>query len=135
MKLEQTRGAVMQTVIIDTDIAIDYLRGISYALDLILPLWENNTAHLSILSVYELYSGLRDNERKDTEHFMAACNIDTVTFEAAQKGGELYRHYREKGITLTSVDCLIAATAITRGHKIATKNTAHYPDKKLLLKL
>lgn len=123
----------MQTVLIDTDIAIDYLRGIPYAHELMLPLWENNTAYLSIMSVYELYAGMRDNEKKDTEHFMDACNIDTVTFEVAQKGGELYRHYRAKGITLTSVDCIIAATAIAGGHKIATKNTAHYPDKKLLL--
>lgn len=124
----------MQTVLIDTDIAVDYLRGNPDACKLILPLWDNNTAYLSILSVYELYAGMRDNERKDTENFINACNIDTVTLDVAQKGGELFRHYRAKGITLTSIDCMIAATAILRGHKIATKNTSHYPDKKLLLK-
>lgn len=119
---------------IDTDIAIDYLRGISSARDLILPLWKTNTAYLSILTVYELYAGMRENEKEDTNNFINACNIEPITIEIAKKGGEIYRHYRRQGITLTSNDCLINATAIVKGHKIATKNKAHYPDKKMLWK-
>jgi len=44
----------MQTVIVDTDIAIDYLRGVEYAGELMSRLWNKNAAYLSILSVYEL---------------------------------------------------------------------------------
>lgn len=105
MKSGRTRGAAMQTVLIDTDIAINYLRGIPYAHELLLPIWENNTAYLSIMSVYELYAGMRDNEKKDTEHFMDACNIDTVTFEVAQKGGELYLCGSIKADTHTGFCC------------------------------
>ena len=124
----------MQAVLIDTDIAIDYLRGESSAKDLILPLWKGSKAYLSILTVYELHAGMRENEREDTENFINACNIESITIEIAQKGGEIYRHYRRQGITLTSTDCLINATAIVKGYKIATRNKEHYPDKKMLWK-
>jgi predicted nucleic acid-binding protein len=119
---------------IDTDIAIDYLRGISSAKDLILPLWKTNTAYLSILTVYELHAGMRKREKEDTNNFISACNIEPVTIEIAKRGGEIFRHYRTQGITLTSTDCLINATAIVRGHKIAARNKEHYPDKKMLWK-
>ncbi len=125
----------MQTVIVDTDIAIDYLRGIRYAYELMLGLWDGNTAYLSILSVYELYAGMRENEMEDTENFVNACIIEPVTIEVTRKAGEIYRQYRKEGITLTSIDCLVNATAVVGGHKIATRNKDHYPDKKILLPL
>jgi len=120
-------------VLVDTDVAIDYLRGKSYAKGLMSSLWDSNTGYLSILSVYELYAGIKENEIEATDDFTNACILATITLEIAEKGGELYRFYREKGITLTSIDCLIMSTALLGGHKIATQNIKHYPDKKLLL--
>jgi hypothetical protein len=125
----------MRTVIIDTDIAIDYLRGIEYAKAFIDPLLDADNAFLSVLSVYELAAGMRKEERAKTEDFMNACSIEPVNPDIAVKGGDLYRHYREKGITLAPIDCLIAATALIGGHKIATRNTGHYPEKGLLVHL
>lgn len=124
----------MQTVIIDTDAAIDYLRGHQDARDLVFSLWDNDTAYLSILSVYELFAGMKDSEKDDTENFMKACNVEPVTIEIAKKAGELYRKYRGQGITLTSLDCLINATAIIKKHKIATKNKGHYPNREIIYK-
>ena len=69
---------VMQTVLVDTDVAIDYLRGIHYAKELMLSLCDENRAYLGILSVYELYAGMRDNEDADTEHFINACSIELL---------------------------------------------------------
>lgn len=125
----------MQTVLVDTDIAIDYLRGDQFANELMLSLWDENTAYLSILSAYELYAGMRDNEAEDTKNFIDACIIESVDIEISEKAGEMYRKHRKGGITLTSIDCLVNATAVVRGHKIATRNKDHYPDKKILLSL
>lgn len=125
----------MHPVMIDTDVAIDYLRGSLYAKELIEPLWDSGLAYLSVLSIYELYAGMKENEKENTLSFVNACNIEGVTDEIALKGAELYKHYRTKGTTLTSIDCLIAATAIVRKHKIATRNVAHYPEKGLLIKV
>ena len=123
----------MHAVLVDTDIAIDYLRGSREAADLVGPLWKSDRAYISILSVYELYAGMRPAEAEDTERFIDACHIDTVTLEIAKEAGEMYRQWRAKGVTLTSVDCLVAATATVNRRKIATRNKNHYPQKGLLL--
>ena len=125
----------MQTVLIDTDVAIDFLRGEPYARDLLLPLWDRSRAYLSVLTIYELYAGMKEKEREPTDNFIGACLIEPVSQEIAARGGEWKAFYRGKGRTLTAVDCLIAATALLQGHKIATRNIRHYPDKKLLLTL
>jgi len=77
---------------------------------------------------------MKDNEKDDTENFITACNIEPVTIETAKRAGELYRKYRALGITLTSLDCLINATAIINKHKIATGNKSHYPNKEIIYK-
>jgi predicted nucleic acid-binding protein len=125
----------MRGVIIDTDIAIDYLRGSQYAKELLISLWDSDKAHLSILSVYELYAGMKKEEVKDTTNFINACRIEPVSLDIAQKAGDIYRDFRTKGITLSSIDCLINATAVIKNYKVATKNIGHYPDKKILLSL
>lgn len=121
----------MQSVIIDTDVAIDFLRGAEYAKDLLIPLWEGNKAFLSVLSVYELEAGMQDKEREKTTNFINACNIEIVTEDIAAKAGEVFRHQRKGGITLDPIDCMIAATASIKRHKIATRNLKHYPDERL----
>lgn len=124
----------MQSVLIDTDVAIDYLRGAEYAKDLLIPLWEDNKVFLSVLSVYELEAGMRDKEREKTTNFINACNIEIVTEDIAIKAGEVFRHHRKSGITLDPIDNMIAATAMIKKHKIATRNIKHYPDDRLLFK-
>ena len=125
----------MQNVIIDTDVAIDFLRGHNYAKELLMQLFRGDAVHLSILSVYELHAAMRDSEKTKTQDFIHACNLELITIEIAVKAGELKKQHQKKGITLTLTDCLIAATAIIRECKIATGNVTHYPDKALLLKI
>lgn len=125
----------MPTVLVDTDVAIDFLRGVPYAKELLKGWWERNLAHLSVLSVYELVAGLREKERAATEHFIQAFVLEAVDDQVARRAGELFRTYRKKGITLTSVDCLLLATALERKHKIASQNISHFPEKGLLLKV
>ncbi|MBK5275019.1 MAG: type II toxin-antitoxin system VapC family toxin [Desulfuromonadales bacterium] len=119
----------MPDVLIDTDVAIDFLRGMPYAQPLLTGLWTGGQVALSVLSVYELTAGMRDVEKSATNNFIDACVIEQVTVEIATKGGELYRKYRAKGIILTSPDCLIAATALVKSYKVATRNVKHYPEK------
>ncbi len=122
----------MPGVLIDTDIAIDFLRGAAYAQPLLGALWNDGQAIISVLTVYELTAGMRDAEKVATHNFIEACGVEPVTPEIAITGGELYRKHRAKGVTLTSLDCLIAATASVKGYKVATRNLKHYPEKELL---
>ncbi|MHB1681136.1 MAG: PIN domain-containing protein [bacterium] len=48
-------------VIIDTDVAIDFLRGDRTVENILLKLWEDNIAYISILSAYELFAGMKKN--------------------------------------------------------------------------
>ena len=125
----------MQKIIIDTDIAIDFLRGLEYAKELINRLWRDGGAYLSILSVYELYAGMKEKEKEDTDNFIKACDIELIDYAIARKGAELFKKYRKIGISLTTVDCLIAASAIVKEYKIATRNIKHYPEKDIIYTL
>ena len=64
--------------------------------------------------MYALTAGMRDAEKVVTQNFIDACGVEPITPEIAFNGGELYRKYRAKGATLTSLDCLIAATALVK---------------------
>lgn len=124
----------MSTVLIDTDIAIDYLRGHPYAQALLISLWERKEVFLSILSTYELFAGMHAKEAVATQNFVEACRVEEISLAITQKAAEHYQFYRKKGITLTTVDCLIFATAKVKQHKVATRNLRHYPDHSILLK-
>lgn len=115
----------MQTVLIDTDYVIDFLQGKS---SVIIPLLTENVAFISVLTVYELYAGMRPNEKQATEDFIQACQIELVSIETAKKAGALRFKYRQKGITLSIVDCIIAETARLNQHHVATGNKKHYPE-------
>jgi len=86
----------MQTVLIDTDVTIDFLRGEPYARDLLLPLWDLSRAYLSVLTIYELYAGMKAKERESTGHFIGACLIEPVSQAIAARGGEWRAFYLEK---------------------------------------
>ncbi len=123
----------MPGVLIDTDVAIDFLQGAAYAQPLLAGLWRDGLAALSVVTLCELTAGMKDAEKIQTHNFVEACTVEQVSKDIAFKAGELYRKYRGKGVTLTSLDCLIAATAIVKGYKVATRNVSHYPEKGILL--
>lgn len=123
----------MSKVLIDTDIAIDYLRGDHKAKKLIEPLWINNTAYISLLSVYELHAGMKDEEFEYTQNFISACQIQQLTLAIVREAGDYYRFHRSRGLTLTAIDCMIYLTAKHNDFKLLTRNFKHYPDKKILL--
>jgi predicted nucleic acid-binding protein len=120
-------------ILIDTDVAIDYLRGREYARQFLHTLWDQEKAHLSILSVYELLAGMRRGEEEATRSFIEVCYVENLDFGIVARAGTFYRKYRRRGITLMLLDCLIMATAAVRGLKLATRNIKHYPEKHMLL--
>lgn len=122
----------MSKVLIDTDIAIDFLRGENQAKKLIEPLWTHHSAYLSLLSVYELHARMKDHEAEFTENFISACQLLEITRSIASQAGNYYRFHRSRGMTLTSIDCMIYLTAKQNNLKLLTRNVKHYPDKEIL---
>jgi len=69
----------MQGVLIDTDIAIDFLRGLAYVQPLLAALWGSGRAAISVLTVYELTAVMRDTEKVVTHNFINACEVEPVS--------------------------------------------------------
>ncbi len=112
-------------VLIDTDVAIDYLRGHADATTYIEGLSGNNL--ISSITVAELYAGVRDGaERTALESFVRAFQVIAIDAAIAEQGGLFRRDFgKSHGVGLA--DALIAASAETKGAILVTLNTKHFP--------
>ena len=115
----------MATLLIDTDVIIDYLRGQADAVAYLEALAE--TQVLSAITVAELYAGVREGtERTTLNDFITAFEIVPVDEAIAVRGGLFRRDYgKSHGVGLA--DALIAATAEMRGTALVTLNQKHFP--------
>ena len=119
--------------IMDTDVCIDFLKGQEYVISLINELLVSESAYLSILTYYELLRGAyTKKQQKAVEDFVNGFEVLNIDKEITNIGAKFYRDYRKKGITLSTVDTLIMATAKKYKLKIITRNVRHYPEKDLL---
>lgn len=118
-------------MLIDTDVLIDYLRdqaqSVAYLEGQAGPL------HISVVSVAELYAGVRDgNERDCLELLLDACKVIELDRATAALGG-LYRRDYGKSHGVGLADAMIAATATRHDLTVVTLNKKHYPMLKRLL--
>lgn len=116
---------MLKTLLIDTDVIIDYLRGRVEAVTYIEGL--TNPLLISTITMAELYAGVREgDERKALETFLSAFELATVSAEIAIKGG-IYRRDYGKSHKIGLADALIAATAEVWGATLVTLNKKHFP--------
>jgi len=74
---------------------------------------------------------MREKEKEKTDRFIESLYYFEVTREIAKLAGQLRRKYTKKGKTLSTTDVIVAATAITYGLTLITKNIKHYPFPEL----
>lgn len=114
-----------ETVVIDSDILIDHLRGFPAAKIFLTLFYERNMAGLiSTITVMELLSGKSASEEKKRikiERLFSLFKAVDITFSIAEKAGEIRRKY-----STNPIDSLIAATAIHFNCKLVTCNINHY---------
>lgn len=115
----------MKSVILDTDILIDFLRGKKGAQDYLLSIFEESIIFCSVITVAEIFAGMKSHERERTIELMDSLNIVDVNREIAEKAGEYKRDEKRQSLELD--DCLIAATAYVKKAVLATGNGKHYP--------
>ena len=119
--------------IVDTDVCIDFLKGQEFAVSFIKDLLFSGNASLSILTYYELLKGVYSKKQeKAVKDFVEGFEIINIDNDIVEIGAKFYRDYRKKGITLSTIDFLIMATAKKYKLKIITRNVKHYPEKDLL---
>ena len=112
-------------VVVDTDVAIDYLRGqpdaVAYVESLTDPL-------LSAVTVAELFSGVRDGqERTELAEFVSAFEVVPVDAAIAEAGGLFRRDYgKSHGVGLP--DAVIAAYLKSYGRYGIPFNAVYGPS-------
>ena len=111
--------------LLDTDVLIEYLRGIKSAIKFLEGL--EGELILSAITVAELYSGVRDQgEEEALDNFLFAFDVAPVDEDLAREGGLIRKEYHHShGVGLA--DALIAATAQIRSAILVTFNRRHYP--------
>jgi len=112
-------------MLVDTDVLIDYLKGNPSAEQFI----EQNIDQVSVsaMTVAELYQGIRNKKEEATlDQFISELRVFSITGDIAIKAGLLRNEYR-KSHSSGLADCIIAATSMTHGIKLATLNLKHFP--------
>lgn len=115
----------MRKVLVDTDILIDFLRGREKARTFLSALLEDSAIYCSVITVAEIFAGMKEHERDKTVALIESLNILDVTREIAEKAGQYKRDENRQSLELD--DCFIAATAFVNGAVLATGNGKHYP--------
>jgi predicted nucleic acid-binding protein len=114
--------------LIDTTIAVDHLRGVEAAVELMTTLiGEDETLTASELVRFELLAGVLPSEIDAFEQFCSSLLWIPVDEDVTRAGGLLARKYRKSHSGIDDVDYLIAATAITCDADFLTTNVRHFP--------
>lgn len=115
----------MSRIIIDSDVLIDSLRRKAAARETLLAIGAQHEAFCSAISVGEIIAGMKKMEREETYKLLQSLRVLPVTFEIAEKAGELKAEHKSHALSLD--DCLIAATCLLEGDFLCTHNKKHYP--------
>ena len=120
----------MRSYCIDSDIIIDYLRGIPKARDFLVEAGDQTTLFISVVTVMEVYAGkdTRDTTKRDLiDAFLDGFHIVELPRSLAQHAGVLRREYGRP-----FADMVIAATAIEYSLILVTRNIRHFRGIKSL---
>ncbi len=114
--------------LIDTTIAVDYLRGVDTAVDLLERLLGSEEPVVaSELVRFELLAGARELELETLARFFSALAWAPVDEEVSRVSGLLSRRHRRTNTGIDDADYLIAGTAIVLDAKLLTTNVHHFP--------
>ena len=124
MQSSQVRGI---SCVLDTDVAIDFLRRRDYARELFNRWAGEGLLAVSTLTHLEIYQGMKAGEEEATNTFLDGLISVVVDIPIARRAGSILGEIRSKGITIGIADAIIAATALQLGIPLLTNNVEHYP--------
>jgi predicted nucleic acid-binding protein len=111
-------------LLLDTDILIDYLKGVQPARALLdsaqFDFYYSSWTRKELLTK----PGLRESERQEIEVLLGRFRMIAVDDAIAEKYWELLKKYESQG--LRQADAIIAATAWQKGVPLLTRNQKHF---------
>ncbi len=109
---------------IDSDVLIDYLRGVEKARSFLLQAGEVGILYISVVSIVELYAGKEmreEGKRQRIERFMENFVAIPLSESIARRAGMLRRDYHKP-----FADMIIAASAREYHLPLVTRNIKHF---------
>ncbi|NHI94613.1 MAG: PIN domain-containing protein [Candidatus Lokiarchaeota archaeon] len=117
------------TVLIDSNVMIDFLKGNKNAIEHIKNIISGNVPiFISIISIYEIYIGIIANLYSKAgrpskvpellnyyEKFLIKCGILDFTRESVEKAADIFIQSQGKGLSVKKKDCQIAGIALING--------------------
>lgn len=113
------------SVLLDTSVVVDILRGVPTALQYAKGLTELPTC--SEITRVEILRGIRTGERAATERLFRTLRWVGVDEGIARRAGEMGRGWGRSYPGLSTPDLIIAATAEELAVDLATLNVKHFP--------
>jgi tRNA(fMet)-specific endonuclease VapC len=118
--------------LLDTNVLVLAIRGRERGLGLLRELAGSGAKMgCSVITVGEIYAGMRQHEATRTAELLEQLDVYPVTLEIAKHAGTVKNEWRIKGYTLTLADTLIAATAIRHRMVLVTDNRKDFPMAEL----
>lgn len=117
----------MGSVLLDTTVLIDLLRGRPAIHRLRALRSVGDEPYTSAINVEEIARGLRPGEERAARRLVEGLREAVLGDEEGWRAGEWRREFALRGVTLTQADCLIAAAALSVGAKLATGNPKDFP--------
>jgi predicted nucleic acid-binding protein len=114
-------------MLVDSDILIAHLRGVSAARDWLVEARHRDRLAISVVTTTEIVGGMRSAERREVWRLLSAFKVEPATEIVGRRAGEMMRRYRRSHAGIGLGDYLIAATVDTKGLELATLNVRHFP--------
>ena len=114
--------------LLDTKVAVDHLRGLEGAVELLRSLIDGGeTVAASEVVRDELLAGVRAEELNALEQFFAAISWRPIDAAVTRTAGALARTHRAAHNRIDDVDYLIAGTVLVLDAELLTTNVRHFP--------
>jgi predicted nucleic acid-binding protein len=115
------------TVLVDTSVIIDYLRGDAGAETILERERARGPLHASEITRLEVLAGVRESEAGGTRALLSTLIWHSVDAIVAERASELGRTWLPSHQSIDGADLAIAATAIIMEATLLTRNVRHFP--------
>lgn len=116
------------TVLLDTSVLVDHLRGNVEARDAMLgAIAAGQRLAASVVVKVEVLAGVRPGEEPATRKLLDALEWFAVDDDVAERAGQLANRYLGSHPGVDPVDYIIAATAIANDADLWTRDVKHFP--------
>ncbi len=117
-----------QPVLVDTSVLIDLLRGNEMSRDVLIGARQfGRPVTGSVLTRTEVLGGMRAQEKSRTRNLLDTIEWVDVDQRIADEAGQLARSYRRSHSGIDIADYIVAASALTTGADLWTRNIKHFP--------